>query len=179
MIRVSASSPDSPIPRSVSPRDFASGDIVWGPHGGFPSWPGKMVTGSGSGNGSRQVDVCWFGSGEVSGVPAGALRSLSDGLEAHHRERKKLRKWVHYVKLQSDIAKYQFAYANVTVIILRIITSVAQLRKHKATIIVCSDLVSTIGAIQCEGRDWLRDISISQKYIVISSWTIILVLRSN
>merc|ERR1719266_1508251 len=29
------------------PRDFRVGDLVWGPAHGFPSWPGKLVRGSG------------------------------------------------------------------------------------------------------------------------------------
>ena len=67
------------------------GEVIWGPHGSFPSWPGKVLKRISSGGGQR-AKVCWFGNKEVSEVDAFSLKSLSDGLEAHHRERKKLRK---------------------------------------------------------------------------------------
>ena len=67
------------------------GEVIWGPHGSFPSWPGKVLKRLSSGGGHR-AKVCWFGNKEVSEVDAFSLKSLSDGLEAHHRERKKLRK---------------------------------------------------------------------------------------
>ena len=70
------------------------GEVIWGPHGSFPSWPGKVLKriSSGGGGGGQRAKVCWFGNKEVSEVDAFSLKSLSDGLEAHHRERKKLRK---------------------------------------------------------------------------------------
>ena len=70
------------------------GEVIWGPHGSFPSWPGKVLKriSSSGGNGGQRAKVCWFGNKEVSEVDAFSLKSLSDGLEAHHRERKKLRK---------------------------------------------------------------------------------------
>lgn len=27
-----------------SPRVFNTGDLIWGPNRGYPSWPGKLVT---------------------------------------------------------------------------------------------------------------------------------------
>jgi len=36
--------------------------------------------------------VCWFGNRQVSQVEVHRLKTLTEGLEAHHRERKKLRK---------------------------------------------------------------------------------------
>ena len=72
-------------------RQFSVGEVVWGPHSNFPSWPGKLIQISDEGE-SEMVEVCWFGSKEVTQINAFALKNLSDGLEAHHRERKKLRK---------------------------------------------------------------------------------------
>ena len=74
-----------------SSRQFSVGELVWGPHGTFPSWPGKLVRFERDGS---KVLVCWFGNRDTSQVNSHSLKSLSDGLEAHHRERKKLRKWV-------------------------------------------------------------------------------------
>jgi hypothetical protein len=70
-------------------RQFSVGELVWGPHGTFPSWPGKLVRFERDGS---KVLVCWFGNRDTSQVNPHYLKSLSDGLEAHHRERKKLRK---------------------------------------------------------------------------------------
>ncbi len=77
---------------SGSSRSFSAGELVWGPRGNFPSWPGKLLESAAAGEGQRQVRVCWFGSKEETAVPAAALKDLSDGLEAHHKERKRLRK---------------------------------------------------------------------------------------
>ena len=68
--------------------EFQDGELVWGPHGNFPSWPGKLIRF----DGSSKVMVCWFGNKDTTQVDTQTLKSLSDGLEAHHRERKKLRK---------------------------------------------------------------------------------------
>lgn len=67
---------------------FQDGELVWGPHGNFPSWPGKLIRS----DCSTKVLVCWFGNKDTTQVDTETLKSLSDGLEAHHRERKKLRK---------------------------------------------------------------------------------------
>ena len=71
------------------PKTFSVGELVWGPHGTFPSWPGKLVRFERDGS---KVLVCWFGNRDTSQVNSHHLKSLSDGLEDHHRERKKLRK---------------------------------------------------------------------------------------
>ena len=76
------------------PRDFRVGDLVWGPAHGFPSWPGKLVRGSGE-RAEGKVWVCWFGTRDLSEVEGHRLKTLSEGLEAHHRERKKSRRWAH------------------------------------------------------------------------------------
>ncbi len=84
-----ASSPSSDDPKPSSSKQFGVGEVIWGPHSGFPSWPGKLMKRSPSGN---KAKVCWFGTKEVGEVDTLNLKNLSDGLEAHHRERKKLRK---------------------------------------------------------------------------------------
>jgi len=73
------------------PRDFRVNDLVWGPAHGFPSWPGKLVRGSGE-RAEGKVWVCWFGTRDLSEVEGHRLKTLSEGLEAHHRERKKSRR---------------------------------------------------------------------------------------
>ena len=80
---------DEEVKISKTTRQFNVGELVWGPHGTFPSWPGKLVRFERDGT---KVLVCWFGNRDTSQVNPEYLKSLSDGLEAHHRERKKLRK---------------------------------------------------------------------------------------
>jgi len=86
---------DSPVV-PPEPRDFKVGDLIWGPVNGFPSWPGKLVSGDESGiSNSKSKDkvwVCWFGTKQISQVEGYKLKTLSEGLEAHHRERKKSRR---------------------------------------------------------------------------------------
>ncbi|KAG8226540.1 hypothetical protein J437_LFUL007881 [Ladona fulva] len=97
------------------PRVFAVGDLVWGQIRGFPSWPGKLVsveeaTNAGIGvtegqensppsvkvasctSQSPKVWVRWFGDQTLMQVEPEKLKTLSEGLEAHHRARKKYRK---------------------------------------------------------------------------------------
>ena len=69
---------------------FHLGEVVWGPHGTFPSWPGKVVTPSPC-PGAKAV-ICWFGNKDVTAVDSADLKSLSEGLEEHHKQRQKLRK---------------------------------------------------------------------------------------
>jgi len=84
------SPPELPVVPS-EPRDFRMGDLVWGPAHGFPSWPGKLVRGTGERR-EGSVWVCWFGTRDLSQVEGHRLKTLSEGLEAHHRERKKSRR---------------------------------------------------------------------------------------
>ncbi|XP_065334907.1 mucin-2-like isoform X3 [Cloeon dipterum] len=73
------------------------GELVWGPFNGSPSWPGKLVSlnesleGGGAPSDSRGW-VRWFGSTLHSQVELNSLKSLSEGLEAHHSATKKFRK---------------------------------------------------------------------------------------
>ncbi|XP_015606135.1 mucin-17 isoform X6 [Cephus cinctus] len=67
------------------------GELVWGAARGNPAWPGKVE--SLGPPGSLTVWVRWYGGGRgLTQVDAKTLKSLSDGLEAHHRARKKFRK---------------------------------------------------------------------------------------
>ncbi|EZA57271.1 Methyl-CpG-binding domain protein, partial [Ooceraea biroi] len=67
------------------------GDLVWGAARGSPAWPGKVE--SLGPPGSMMVWVRWYGGGGGrTQVDVKALKSLSEGLEAHHRARKKFRK---------------------------------------------------------------------------------------
>jgi len=69
------------------------GDLVWGAARGSPAWPGKVE--SLGPPGTMTVWVRWYGGGGGrTQVDVKALKSLSEGLEAHHRARKKFRKWV-------------------------------------------------------------------------------------
>lgn len=105
-ISVQESAVPSPSPRAaVSPdatsssanvattRSFSVGELVWGPVRGFPAWPGKVIEAP---EDSRpiQVDcvwVHWFG-GRTEWVAVNRLKTLSEGLEAHHRAQKDVRK---------------------------------------------------------------------------------------
>ena len=65
------------------------GDIVWGPANGFSSWPGKIVS---QDEDRSRCWVCWFTTKQVTQVEKSKLKTLSEGLEDHHRERKNSRK---------------------------------------------------------------------------------------
>ncbi|KAK0081765.1 hypothetical protein PV325_011593 [Microctonus aethiopoides] len=67
------------------------GELVWGAALGSPAWPGKVE--SLGPTGSLTVWVRWYGvGGTLTQVDIKSLKSLSDGLEAHHRARKRFRK---------------------------------------------------------------------------------------
>lgn len=88
--------PDSP-PLPPQPRTFNIGDLVWGHIRGFPSWPGKLVQkeevrGSNIQHEEGKVWVKWFGDHTFTQVEPEKLKTLSEGLEAHHRARKKYRR---------------------------------------------------------------------------------------
>ncbi|CAI9735176.1 mucin-3A methyl-CpG-binding domain 5 [Octopus vulgaris] len=78
------------------PRIFNTGDLVWGQIRGFPSWPGKLINISEvKGNQKPEAGklwVEWFGDHTFTQVEPEKLKTLSEGLEAHHRARKKYRK---------------------------------------------------------------------------------------
>nr|CAD7606359.1 unnamed protein product [Timema genevievae] len=79
---------------------LSPGDLVWGSARGYPAWPGKLV---GPVLGSPGlVSVRWFGGGGESQVAARLLKTLSEGLEAHHAARTRGRK---SRKLNSQLEK--------------------------------------------------------------------------
>lgn len=87
---------DSEQEQPVVVSSFVVGDLVWGPAHGCPSWPGKLIEFVDGAEG--RVLVRWFGGDKApSEVELTALQTLSEGLDAHHRARKKCRKWVTYL----------------------------------------------------------------------------------
>ena len=58
---------NSPAPpaASLESRHFQTGDLVWGPLQGFPSWPGKVVQ---DGEQEGAVWVCWYGGRQLTQV---------------------------------------------------------------------------------------------------------------
>lgn len=75
-------------------QSFHIGDLVWGQIRGFPSWPGKLVDSDYKLEDMEtgKLLVRWFGDHTLTQVEPGKLKTLSEGLEAHHRARKKHRK---------------------------------------------------------------------------------------
>lgn len=73
---------------------FSVGDLVWGAVRGCDAWPGKIVDGpDGEPTSSDCVWVKWFGGRQnTEMVLCGTLKSLSEGLEAHHAAQKDTRK---------------------------------------------------------------------------------------
>ena len=68
-------------------RRFEVGELIWGPRGIFSSWPGKVTS-----NDDLKAKVFFFGNKETSEVEHSKLKSLMEGLDEHHKERKNLRK---------------------------------------------------------------------------------------
>ena len=66
---------------------LCEGAVVWGPVPGFPSWPGKLIRRE-----PGRAWGCWYGTRHVSQLCPAKLDTLSEGLDQHHRERKKSRK---------------------------------------------------------------------------------------
>ncbi|KAL3179774.1 hypothetical protein MRX96_037759 [Rhipicephalus microplus] len=84
-------------PLPPQPRTFDIGDLVWGQSKGFPSWPGKLVRpdqvrGHHIISEDGKLWVQWFGDHSFTQVEPDQLKTLSEGLEAHHRARKKHRR---------------------------------------------------------------------------------------
>ncbi|XP_014673113.1 PREDICTED: methyl-CpG-binding domain protein 5-like [Priapulus caudatus] len=80
---------------------FTVGDVVWGQSHGCASWPGKLVSEAEVGrcharepatHANGKVWVRWFGDHSFAQVEPDQLKSLSDGLEAHHRAWKEQRR---------------------------------------------------------------------------------------
>jgi len=73
---------------------------VWGPANGFSSWPGKIVS---QDEDRSRCWVCWFTTKQVTQVEKSRLKTLSEGLEDHHRERKNSRKGKKNISLEKAI----------------------------------------------------------------------------
>ncbi|XP_030753957.1 uncharacterized protein LOC115880805 isoform X1 [Sitophilus oryzae] len=70
-------------------RQFIVGDLIWGPAKTSSAWPGKIVAIEQKQN---LATVQWFGREKyISKVNIACLHTLSEGLDAHHRARKKTR----------------------------------------------------------------------------------------
>ncbi|XP_017198322.1 methyl-CpG-binding domain protein 5 isoform X3 [Oryctolagus cuniculus] len=93
--------PDSPSSNELihyRPRTFNVGDLVWGQIKGLTSWPGKLVREDDVHNSCQQspeegkVWVMWFGLHTFTQVEPEKLKTLTEGLEAYNRARKRNRK---------------------------------------------------------------------------------------
>ncbi|KAG3274435.1 methyl-CpG-binding domain protein 5 isoform X11 [Ictidomys tridecemlineatus] len=94
--------PDSPSSNELihyRPRTFNVGDLVWGQFKGLTSWPGKLVREDDVHNSCQQspeegkVWVMWFGVHTFTQVEPEKLKTLTEGLEAYSRARKRNRKY--------------------------------------------------------------------------------------
>ncbi|XP_029461297.1 methyl-CpG-binding domain protein 5 isoform X3 [Rhinatrema bivittatum] len=95
--------PDSPSSHELlryRPRTLNVGDLVWGQIKGLTSWPGKLVREEDVHNPCQQnledgkVWVMWFGVHTFTQVEPERLKTLTEGLEAYNRARKRNRKSV-------------------------------------------------------------------------------------
>jgi len=86
-------SPSTPTLCSTT-ATFCIGELVWGAARGHPAWPGKIVSPpEGVATSSDSTWVQWFGGRpNVELVSINSLKSLSEGLEAHHKAQKDTRK---------------------------------------------------------------------------------------
>lgn len=89
----------SPVPTSIATTsqtntNFKVGDLIWGATRGCDAWPGKIVQGpDGEPTPSDCVWVKWFGGRQNTEIMlCNTLKSLSEGLEAHHAAQKDTRK---------------------------------------------------------------------------------------
>lgn len=90
----------SPVPTTSSAAasqtnvNFKIGDLIWGATRGCDAWPGKIVNGpDGEPTSSDCVWVKWFGGRQNTEMMlCSMLKSLSEGLEAHHAAQKDTRK---------------------------------------------------------------------------------------
>lgn len=85
----------------TSPSTFCIGELVWGDpsrgpvRGHTAAWPGKIVPAPNSYT-PQSDSTCWVrwfgGKPSIELVQISSLKSLSDGLEAHHKAQKDNRK---------------------------------------------------------------------------------------
>jgi PWWP domain len=90
------SSPSNPSPTidEITNVNFKIGDLIFGKARGCDAWPGKVVNGpENEPTSSNCVWVKWFGGRQnTEMVLCNTLKSLTEGLEAHHAARKETRK---------------------------------------------------------------------------------------
>lgn len=74
--------------------ELCIGELIWGAARGHPAWPGKIVSAPpGVFTPNDSTWVRWFGGrNNVEMVAISSLKSLSDGLDAHHKAQKDTRK---------------------------------------------------------------------------------------
>lgn len=72
----------------------AINELVWGPARGYPAWPGKIVVGpEGVTTPNDCVWIRWFGGrANIEMTSVNGLKTLTEGLEAHHSALKDTRK---------------------------------------------------------------------------------------
>lgn len=80
--------------RDPSTSEFDIGELIWGAARGHPAWPGKIVSAPpGATTPNDSTWVRWFGGRtNVEMVTIQSLKSLSEGLDAHHKAQKDTRK---------------------------------------------------------------------------------------
>lgn len=75
---------------------FSVGELVWGPVRGHTAWPGKVVPAPHNNCTQPNDSMCWVrwfgGKSSIAQVHTSSLKSLSEGLEAHHKAQKDNRK---------------------------------------------------------------------------------------
>lgn len=73
---------------------FAIGELVWGSVRGYPAWPGKILNPpDGMITNADSAWVKWFGrKPNIELISVKDLKSLSEGLDAHHKAQKDIRK---------------------------------------------------------------------------------------
>lgn len=85
----------NPLPSTSRVKSsFTIGDLIWGAARGSDAWPGKVVTSpDGEPTSSDCVWVKWFGGRQNTEIVlCSSLKTLSEGLEAHHAAQKDSRK---------------------------------------------------------------------------------------
>eukprot|EP00057_Strongylocentrotus_purpuratus_P007828 XP_011662302.1 PREDICTED: uncharacterized protein LOC100890897 isoform X1 [Strongylocentrotus purpuratus] len=83
-------SPNHDEESSFSP-EVETGDLVWGQIRGYSSWPGKVVSDAEVKGQKKKEEgkvwVMWFGDHSFTQVEPTKLKTLTEGLEAHHKAR--------------------------------------------------------------------------------------------
>ncbi|XP_041460362.1 uncharacterized protein LOC121411618 [Lytechinus variegatus] len=87
---VASCSPTRDDEPSFTP-EFETGDLVWGQIRGYSSWPGKLVSDAEVKGQKKKEEgkvwVMWFGDHSFTQVEPTKLKTLTEGLEAHHKAR--------------------------------------------------------------------------------------------